>query len=70
MSPVFFYRLQGGCEGNFKRGIIYIASQGGGLETELSFWVLCLKKKKSILWSHFVLNKLCCIPGDEFHIGF
>lgn len=48
MSPVSFYRLQGGCEGNFKRGIIYIASQGGGLETELSFWVLCLKKKKKI----------------------
>lgn len=44
MSPVFFYGLQGGSEGNFRKGIIHIASYGGGLEIQLLFWVFCFKQ--------------------------
>lgn len=46
MSPISFYSLleQGGSDGNFKRGIICIASQGGGLKIQLSSGVFRFKK--------------------------
>lgn len=53
MSPVFFHGLQGGSEGNFRKGTIHIASYDGGLEIQIYFGFSVLNKI-NLFFSHIL----------------